>query len=194
MAADTPNPPDETEGTGLDRRGAIRGFSAMGLAAFVAPLAASRPDADDPITSLIKTLTGGGSEPAPPSSPPPAPEPKPPTKVKSVEPKGDYVKASKTEMGTTGDVPLNSGKLYESDQYIVTQPKEGVFVGFDALCTHEGCPVDIFSEPGKMSCGCHGASFDLASGKPTAGPAKKPMPKKPIVIEGDKIYKAKKKK
>jgi Rieske Fe-S protein len=74
----------------------------------------------------------------------------------------------------------------------VTQPKAGHFVGFDSLCTHEGCPVDIFGEPGKMSCGCHGAQFTLDTGKPTAGPAKKPMPKKPIIIEDGKIYKAKK--
>jgi Rieske Fe-S protein len=166
----------------------------LGLAAFAAPLA-MRPSAgpQDPITDLINTLTGGGgSEPAP--APPKAPEPPPkPTKVKSVTPKGDFKKASNTEMGTTADVPVSSGHLFETDEYVVTQPKEGAFVGFDSLCTHEGCPVDIFDTPGKMSCGCHGATYDLATGKVLKGPAKKPLPLKPIVIENGKIYKAKKK-
>lgn len=189
-AADTPNPPDETEGAGLDRRAAVRGFSAMGLAAFAVPLAA-RPGADDPITSLIKTLTGGGSEPAAPA-PTPAPAPEPATKVTSVEPKGKFVKASDTPFGSVDDIPVGSGYLYEADQYVVTQPKAGHFVGFDSLCTHEGCPVDGFDKPGEMSCGCHGAQFKLDSGKPFAGPANKPMPKKPIVIENGQIYKAKK--
>jgi Rieske Fe-S protein len=152
---------------------------------------AARPQADDPITSLIKTLTGGGSEPAEPA-PTPAPAPKPPTKVTSVEPKGKYVKASKTPMGSVEDVPVEGGVLFESDQYVVTQPKAGHFVGFDALCTHEGCPVDAFDTPGKIQCSCHGATFDSTSGKVEGGPAKKPLPKKPIVIENGQIYKAKK--
>lgn len=187
-AADTPDPIDESPTVGPDRRTAIRGFSAMGLAAFAVPFAA-RPN--DPITDLVNTLTGGGSEPEPPA-PAPTPEPKPPTQVKSVEPKGKFVKASKTPMGSVEDVPVNGGVLYESDQYVVTQPEAGKFVGFDALCTHEGCPVDAFETPGKMSCSCHGATFDLATGKVEGGPAKKPMPKKPIVIENGQIYKAKK--
>ncbi len=193
-AADTPIPLDEpeldeTEDVDLNRRGALR-YSAMGLAALAVPLAA-RPGADDPITSLIKSLTGGGSEPAPPA-PTPAPAPKPPTKVKSVSPKGKFVKASKSPFGTVDDVPVNGGYLYETDGYVITQPKPGEFVAFDSLCTHEGCPVDGFEKPGEMSCGCHGAQFKLDSGKPFAGPARKPMPMKPVIIENGKIYKAKK--
>ncbi|HUR03766.1 MAG TPA: Rieske (2Fe-2S) protein [Nonomuraea sp.] len=188
-AADTPTPPDETEGAGLDRRGAIRGFSAMGLAALAVPLAA-RPGADDPITSLIKSLTGGGSEPEP--APAPAPEPKPETKVTSVQPKGKFAKAGNTPMGSVDEIPVNSGMLFEADQYIVTQPKAGEFVGFDSLCTHEGCPVDVFDRPGIMACSCHSTDFKITNGAVIKGPAKKPMPQKPIVIENGKIYKAKK--
>lgn len=190
-AADTPDLPEESESLGPDRRTALRGMSAMGLAAFAVPFAA-RPEADDPVTSLIKSLTGGGgSEPAPPA-PSPEPAPKPATKVTSVEPKGKFVKASKTPMGSVEDVPVNGGVLFESDQYVVTQPKAGHFVGFDALCTHEGCPVDAFDTPGKIQCSCHGAEFNSTSGKVEGGPAKKPLPKKPIVIENGQIYKAKK--
>ena len=188
-AADMPDRPEESESVGPDRRAAIRGFSAMGLAAFAVPFAA-RPQADDPVTSLIKSLTGGGSEPAPPA-PSPEPTPEPATKVTSVEPKGKYVKASKTPMGSVEDVPVEGGVLFESDQYVVTQPKAGHFVGFDALCTHEGCPEDVFDTPGKIECSCHGAAFDATSGKVEGGPAKKPLPKKPIIVEGNNIYKAK---
>ena len=188
-AADTPDHPEDRESAGLDRRGAIRGFSAMGLAAFVAPIAA-RPGADDPITGLIKTLTGGGSEPEP--APAPAPPPKPPTKVTSVEPKGKFAKASDTPLGTVDMIPENSGYLFEADEYIVTQPKPGKFVGFDSLCTHEGCPVDVFDRPGIMACSCHSTDFKITNGAVIKGPAKKPIPFKPIIIEDGKIYKAKK--
>ncbi len=187
-AADTPDPQDESQRVDPDRRAAIRGFSAMGLAAFAVPFA-TRPN--DPVTDLINSLTGGGSEPEP-TAPAPAPEPKPATEVKSVEPKGKFKKASDTPMGSVEDVPVGGGVLFESDQYVVTQPKAGHFVGFDALCTHEGCPVDAFDAPGKVQCSCHGAEFDSTTGKVKGGPAKKPLPKKPIVIENGQIYKAKK--
>ncbi|WP_019873461.1 Rieske (2Fe-2S) protein [Sporichthya polymorpha] len=188
-AADNKETPGQEPQELLDRRSALRNFSLVGLAAVAAPAAAAPKD---PVTDLLNSLLGGGgSEPAP-SEPAPTPAPKPPTEVKSVEPKGKYVKASKEPMGSVEDIPVNSGVLYEAEQYVIAQPKAGHFVGYDALCTHEGCPVDSFGTPGQMNCSCHGAKFNLATGKVEDGPAKKPLPKKPIVIENGKIYKAKK--
>ena len=163
----------------------------MGMAALVVPVAV-RPA--DPITDLLNTLTGnsggGGGAPSQPSQPS-APEPKPAANVPDYTPKG-YVKASKTPLCSAGDIEVNHGALFESDGYVVTQPKAGKFVGFDSLCTHEGCPIDAFETPGEMDCTCHDSKFKLDTGKPFAGPAKKPVPKKPIIVEKGQIYKAKK--
>jgi len=187
-AADTPDIPDEVEDVAPDRRSVLRGISTMGLAAFVAPLAV-RPN--DPITDLINTLTGNSPGPSP-SQPPSTPPPKPPApKVPDSKPKG-FVKASNTPLCSAGDIEVNHGALFESDGYVVTQPKAGKFVGFDSLCTHEGCPIDAFETPGEMDCTCHDSKFKLDSGKPFSGPAKKPVPKKPIIVENGQIYKAKK--
>ena len=189
---DTPQTPDGEEGAHPDRRSLLRGISAMGMAALVAPLAV-RPTDGNPVTDLLQSLTGGGgSQPSQPpaNTPPPADTPPAPT-VKDYKPAG-YVKASKTPLAAASDIPVNSGVLFEEDKYIVTQPKAGHFVGFDSLCTHEGCPVDAFDTPGEMDCTCHDSKFKLDSGKPFAGPAKKPIPKKPIIIENGQIYKAKK--
>jgi nitrite reductase/ring-hydroxylating ferredoxin subunit len=163
----------------------------MGLAAFAAPLAV-RPSEGNPITDLLSTLTGGGGS-APPPAPAPAPAPKPPAAKppKDSIPKG-YVKASNTPLASASDIPVNHGMLFEADGYIVTQPKAGQFIGFDDLCTHEGCPIDVFDNPGEMDCSCHSSKFKLDTGKPFFGPAKKPIPKKPIIVEGGQIYKAKK--
>ena len=195
-AADTPNPPDEPDSAGLDRRRAIKGISAMGLAAFAAPLA-MRPGAgpNDPVTDLIQTLTGTkpAPAPAPPKSAEPPPKPASGGTAKVDSPKGSFVKTGEP-LGTTDMIPANSGYLFEADEYIVTQPKPGHFVGFDSLCTHEGCPVDVFDKPGVMSCSCHSTNFKITNGKVISGPAKKPMPFKPIVIENGNIYRAKPKK
>ncbi|MBA3745300.1 MAG: Rieske (2Fe-2S) protein [Sporichthya sp.] len=165
----------------------------MGLGAFVAPIAV-RPGADDPITTLLQTLTG--TKPAPPPAPSPAPAPKPvppkPSKPKGKPKPGDLVRASDTPLASTEDIPVNSGMLFEADEYIVTQPQAGKFVGFDSLCTHEGCPVDVFDRPGIMACSCHSTDFKITDGSVIRGPAKKPMPKKLIIVEDGQIYRAKK--
>ena len=176
-AADTPHLPDGAEGARPDRRAVLRGMSAMGLAAFAVPLT---------LDSNAAAATDATTAPASPQGPQPKPKPK---KKGGKEPK--LVKASDTPLGTTDQVPVNGGMLFEADEYIVTQPKAGKFVGFDALCTHEGCPVDVFDTPNTMSCSCHGAQFDANNGKVKGGPARKPLPKKPIIVEGNNIYKAK---
>ena len=43
-----------------------------------------------------------------------------------------------------------------------------------------------------MSCSCHSTDFKITDGKVISGPAKKPMPTKPILVEDGQIYKAKK--
>jgi Rieske Fe-S protein len=140
----------------------------MSLAAFAVPLAA-RADAAENSPTTVQDK----------------PKPKPKGKAPAL------VKASDTPLAATSDIPVNKGMLFEADEYIVTQPKAGTFVGFDSLCTHEGCPVDVFDTPGEMDCSCHDSKFKLDTGKPFAGPAKKPMPKKPIIVENGQIYKAK---
>jgi Rieske Fe-S protein len=175
-AADTPNLPDGAEGIRPDRRTVLRGMSAMGLAAFAVPLAGHGDNATTAAPEAGREAN-------------PKPTPKPSGKAPAA--KGKLVKASNTPLATTAEIPVNSGMLFEADEYIVTQPKAGKFVGFDSLCTHEGCPVDVFDTPGEMDCSCHSSKFKLDTGKPFAGPAKKPLPKKPIIIENGNIYKAK---
>ncbi len=147
----------------------------MGLAAFAVPLASSG------------AATAAEAAPAPAATALPKPKPK----KKKAKPKAGGAAKNGPPLASTDEIPVNGGMLFEAEEYIVTQPKKGQFVGFDSLCTHEGCPVDGFETPGKMACPCHGAEFDLATGKPTAGPARKPLPKKPIIVEGGKIYKGK---
>lgn len=179
-AADTPQLHDGAEGARPDRRAVLRGMSAMGLAAFAVPLT---------LDSKAAAVTDAPATPASAQGLQPKPKPK---KKKGGKPKeGKLVKASNTPLGTTDQIPVNGGMLFEADEYIVTQPKAGKFVGFDALCTHEGCPVDVFDTPNTMSCSCHGAQFDANNGKVKGGPARKPLPKKPIIVEGNNIYKAK---
>lgn len=220
-AAETPNLPEGADEAQVGRRVVLRGISAMGLAAFAAaPLAACGGGDDEPTAVAPEATPDVSLEPTPSATatktPKAAKTPKAEATTQATKaadpaktPKADaapkdapkpqkpaagapkLVKDGNTPIASTADVPVNSGALFEADGYVVTQPKAGQFIGFDSLCTHEGCPIDVFDTPGKMSCSCHSSDFTLTDGKPTAGPARTPVPKKPIIVEGDKIFKAK---
>jgi len=57
-----------------------------------------------------------------------------------------------------------------------------------AVCTHLGCTVKTELVDGKIFCPCHVSYFDVATGKPLAGPASYPLAEEPLVIEGDLVY------
>lgn len=216
-AADSPNHPEGADEGQVGRRVLLRGISAMGLAAFATPALAACGSDDEPVGAVGPdatpepiTTTTPAATPKPaktpkaeksPSAEPSAsaaatesPEASPkatPKPEKTPAAGGKLVKASDTPLGPTSSVPVNSGFLFESDEYIVTQPSAGKFVGFDSYCTHEGCIVDIFDRPGIMACGCHSTDFKITDGSVISGPARKPMPKKLIIVENGQIYRAK---
>ncbi len=85
------------------------------------------------------------------------------------------------------DVPVGGGLILESPSPIViTQPTEGEFMAFSAICTHQGCPVSAVTD-NTISCPCHGSTYDAATGEVTGGPAPAPLPPQAIVVEGDQI-------
>ncbi len=55
-----------------------------------------------------------------------------------------------------------------------------------AVCTHRGCLVEYNAGGQSLDCPCHGSVFDLA-GNPTEGPAKAPLPRLNVKIDGDEI-------
>jgi Rieske Fe-S protein len=77
-------------------------------------------------------------------------------------------------LGKAIDVPVNGGVVYPDQKIVVTQPAQGEFKGFSAVCTHQGCVVNDVSA-GAINCNCHGSRFAL-DGSVTTGPATKPLP------------------
>ena len=57
---------------------------------------------------------------------------------------------------------------------LVVRGVDGGLKAFGATCTHQGCEVAF--RKGEIRCPCHGARFDPATGEPTAGPARAPLP------------------
>ena len=79
-------------------------------------------------------------------------------------------------------MPVGGGKIYAAEKVVVTQPTEGDFKAFSAVCTHQGCVVaEIKGED--IDCNCHGSRFSIKDGSVVNGPAKKPL--EPLAVKTD---------
>ena len=89
-------------------------------------------------------------------------------------------------LASTKDIPVGGGKVFESEQVVITQPTEGEFKGFTAICTHQGCTVATITG-GTINCPCHGSKFAIADGSVAKGPANQPLEEKTVKVNGDQI-------
>lgn len=153
--------------TDLDRRTVLRGVAVTGAIGTVGPLLAAC-GSDEPDS-------GGGA-----AQDSPSPETESPTGSASSPESGGDVLAS------TGDIPVGGGAVFNDQQIVVTQPSQGEFLGFTAVCTHQGCTVNDVSD-GTINCPCHGSMFSIEDGSVAGGPASAPLEEKPITVEGNEI-------
>ena len=89
-------------------------------------------------------------------------------------------------VASVADVPVGGGLVLQSQQVVITQPAEGEFRAFSAVCTHQGCLVTDVSD-GEIFCPCHGSRFTIASGDVVAGPAPSALPERQVTVDGDEL-------
>ncbi|RCV54241.1 Rieske (2Fe-2S) protein [Marinitenerispora sediminis] len=85
----------------------------------------------------------------------------------------------------TTDVPVGGGQLIIGDKLVVTQPTEGEFRAFSAVCSHGGCTVQEVTDV--IHCLCHGSVFGIADGDVLRGPATQPLEAFEVTVEGTDI-------
>lgn len=90
------------------------------------------------------------------------------------------------ELTTTAEIPVGGGKIFADAKVVVTQPKQGEFKAFSAICTHQQCLVSTVSD-GTINCPCHGSRFDISDGAVASPPATRPLPEEKIAVEGNSI-------
>ncbi|WP_237325174.1 Rieske (2Fe-2S) protein [Streptomyces sp. CBMAI 2042] len=90
------------------------------------------------------------------------------------------------ELAATGDIPVGGGTIFKEQKVVVTQPEEGEFKAFSAVCTHAQCLVSTVSD-GTINCPCHGSTFSITDAAVEAGPATRPLPAEQITVEGGAI-------
>jgi Rieske Fe-S protein len=90
------------------------------------------------------------------------------------------------ELARTADIPVGGGTIFKDRKVVVTQPEDGDFKAFSAVCTHRGCIVSSVSDD-TINCACHGSKFSITDGAVEHGPATAPLPAEQITVSGNSI-------
>ena len=89
----------------------------------------------------------------------------------------DLVSADQVPVGGAKQVTDPSS----GDPTWILQLEPGKFTAFDAVCPHQGCPVQFVSPRDGFACPCHGSRF-TATGKVTNGPATRGLTAVPVIV------------
>jgi len=74
------------------------------------------------------------------------------------------------------------------DSCVLVRTGEQRFVAFSQKCTHLSCAVVPQPETNCFLCPCHEGKFEMETGRPIAGPPRRPLPRVQLEILGDTLY------
>ena len=94
-----------------------------------------------------------------------------------------------TALASTNEVPVGGGLILSAEKIVLTQPTEGEFKAFTAVCTHSGNTVTDVKDL-VIECAFHGSHFDAGTGEVLDGPAADALAAVAITVEGDQILSA----
>lgn len=97
-----------------------------------------------------------------------------------------------TRVASVGDVPIGGAMVFSypgpSDDCLLVRTNAETFVAYSQKCTHLSCAVRPRTSEGLIVCPCHDGYFDLLSGRPVAGPPRRPLARIHLDVRGDQIY------
>ena len=93
-----------------------------------------------------------------------------------------------SELAAASEVPVGGGLILQEEKIVITQPAEGTFKAFTAVCTHQSCVVSGVTET--IDCSCHKSKFSIEDGSVQGGPAPSPLEEIKVEVKGDKIVTA----
>jgi len=90
------------------------------------------------------------------------------------------------------ELPVGGAKTFRypegSSPRILVRLDEERFVAYDQQCTHLLCPVVPAVREGALHCPCHNGWFDLETGRPTAGPPRRALPRVLVETRGGQVW------
>jgi Rieske Fe-S protein len=74
----------------------------------------------------------------------------------------------------------------DSEPCLLLRPDDKTLVAYQQKCTHLSCAV--IPADGCLNCPCHHGTFDTITGRPLAGPPRRPLTRITLEVRDDTIY------
>ncbi len=95
-------------------------------------------------------------------------------------------------VAAVSDLPVNGTMVFAypgpDDACLLMRPAADAFVAYAQKCTHLSCAVRPRVREGLIACPCHDGYFDLMSGRPVAGPPRRPLARIQLAVRLNQIY------
>lgn len=99
----------------------------------------------------------------------------------------EFVRIASLDEIAIGSV-LTFGYPTDHDPCILVRPAERVLLAYNQKCTHLSCAVIPRIDEGIIRCPCHEGVFELTSGRPIAGPPRRPLTRILLRVQAREIY------
>jgi nitrite reductase/ring-hydroxylating ferredoxin subunit len=74
------------------------------------------------------------------------------------------------------------------DGCVLIRTGVSTLLAYSRKCTHLACAVVPRPEHNEIHCPCHEGYFELSTGRPTAGPPQRPLPRITLEVRGGSVY------
>ncbi len=96
------------------------------------------------------------------------------------------------EIARLDALPVGAIRLFDyptgDERCVLVRLAEDRLVAFGQKCTHLSCPVIPRLAEGRFHCPCHEGAFDLWTGRPLAGPPRRPLPRVALQVRDGRVY------
>lgn len=96
------------------------------------------------------------------------------------------------ELAGVDDLAIGESRLFHyptpEEPCILVRAAEDRFLAFSQKCTHLSCGVIPQVERKRFFCPCHEGVFDMDSGRPLAGPPRRPLPRVRLQVRNRRVY------
>ena len=96
-----------------------------------------------------------------------------------------------TEIARVDELAVGGSKVFDyprkGETCVLVRTAPDRFVAYGQKCTHLSCPVIPNPAEGRFHCPCHNGFFDLATGRPVAGPPRRPLPRLKLAVREGRV-------
>ena len=98
----------------------------------------------------------------------------------------------KTAIGRLESIPVGGSVVFgypeAHDRCVAVRTGESTLVAFSQKCTHLSCAVIPDPSNGVLKCPCHNGFFELTTGRPLAGPPRRPLEQIRLDVRDGVVY------